>query len=80
MLGYPMDMIRDRHYVICRNGSIARIRDVKYGEGKEILLDGLVFSENCGGPVINKPEINAIAGEKPIKTASLLGIVKECVT
>ena len=79
LLGYPMGLVGDRHYVICRTGSIARIRDVKDGDGKEILLDGLVFPGNSGGPVITKPDLVAISGEKPFKSASLLGIVTSYV-
>lgn len=60
MLGYPMGMVGDRHYVICRLGSIGRIQHVKEGSGKEILLDGLVFPGNSGGPVITKPDLVAI--------------------
>lgn len=79
ILGYPMGMVGDRHYVICRSGSIARIRHVKEGSGKEILLDGLVFPGNSGGPVITKPELVAIEGQKPFKSAHLLGIVTSYV-
>jgi hypothetical protein len=75
ILGYPMGMVGDRHYVICRSGSIGRIRHVKEGSGKEILLDGLVFPGNSGGPVITKPELVAIQGQEPFKSAHLLGIV-----
>lgn len=79
ILGYPMGMVGDRHYVICRSGSIGRIRHVKEGSGKEILLDGLVFPGNSGGPVITKPELVAIQGQKPFKSAHLLGIVTSYV-
>lgn len=79
MLGYPMGMVGDRHYVICRSGSIGRIRHVKEGAGKEILLDGLVFPGNSGGPVITKPDPVAIQGQEPYKSADLLGIVSSYV-
>lgn len=79
ILGYPMGMVGDRHYVICRSGSIARLRHVKSGDGKEILLDGLVFPGNSGGPVVTKPELTALSGQKPFNSAHLLGIVTSYV-
>lgn len=80
LLGFPMGMVdKDRPYVICRSGSIARITDVRNGHGKEILVDGMVFPGNSGGPVVTKPELASIAGLEPYKQSSLLGIVSSYV-
>lgn len=79
LLGYPMGLVGDHHHVICRTGSIARIRDVKNGQGKSMLLDGLVFPGNSGGPVVTRPSIHSITGTEPFKSAHLLGIVTSYV-
>jgi len=76
LLGYPMGMVGDaRNYVICRSGSIARLRDVKEGHGKELLVDAFVFPGNSGGPAITKPELVSVQGSESFKSAHLLGIV-----
>lgn len=79
LLGYPMGLVGANHYVICRSGSIARIKDVKEGTGRKILLDGMVFPGNSGGPVVLRPTMHAIAGTKAHKSADLLGIVTSYV-
>jgi len=80
MLGFPMGMVdKIRQYVICRAGSIARISDVKSGHGKEILIDGLVFPGNSGGPVVTKPEIVSVGKMKPYGRSSLIGILSSYV-
>jgi len=76
LLGFPMGMVdRVRQYTICRSGSIARISDVKAKQSKEILVDGLVFPGNSGGPVVTKPELLAVSGQEPYRSAHLLGVV-----
>jgi hypothetical protein len=80
LLGFPMGMVdKDRPYVICRLGSIARISDVRNGHSNEILIDGLVFPGNSGGPVVTKPELASIGGFEPYRASSLLGIVSSYV-
>ena len=80
LLGFPLGMVdRVRQYAICRHGSIARIADVKNGHGKEILVDGLVFPGNSGGPVVTKPELASLGDMKPYSSSSLLGIVSSYV-
>ena len=80
LLGFPMGLVdKQRQYVICRDGSIARIRDVRDGHGKEILIDGFVFPGNSGGPVITRPSMSSIGKLEPYKSASLLGIVSSYV-
>ncbi|MHB8792553.1 MAG: S1 family peptidase [Thermoleophilia bacterium] len=80
LLGYPMGIVGEqRNYVICRGGSIARLRDVKDGNGKEILVDAFVFPGNSGGPAITRPEIASVQNTKSFASAHLLGIVKSYV-
>ena len=80
-LGFPMAMVdKVRQYVICRAGSIARISDVKNGHGKEILIDGLIFPGNSGGPVVTKPEVVSVGNTKPYQRSSLLGMVSRYVS
>lgn len=74
-LGYPMGMVNtDRQYVIVRNGSIARIRDLYDNRSKEYIIDAFVFPGNSGGPVLSQPIINS---KNP--TTNLIGIVKSYV-
>ncbi|MHB1089759.1 MAG: S1 family peptidase [Ilumatobacteraceae bacterium] len=81
VLGFPMGMVdQERQYVICRAGSIARIRDLIDGKATNFLVDATVFPGNSGGPVIIRPEFGSITGTKAIKSASLIGIVKSYVT
>lgn len=76
MLGFPLGMVdRERQYVICRSGVIARISDVRSGHGREILIDGFAFPGNSGGPVVTKPELVSIENTEPYTRASLLGVV-----
>ena len=65
----------ERNFVIVRQGSIARIRDVYSKPQKGFLLDTFIFPGNSGGPVILKPEIASIQGTKPINRSHLVGIV-----
>lgn len=76
LLGYPMSLVgQDQNYVLCREGSIARIRDCFNGNSKHFLGSILTFPGNSGGPVITKPEIAAIDGTNAYSKSSLLGIV-----
>jgi hypothetical protein len=80
VLGFPMGMVdRERQYVICRTGIVARIRDLMEGKASDFLVDATVFPGNSGGPVILKPELASLSGTKPTNQASLIGIVKAYV-
>lgn len=80
LLGFPMGMVdKVRQYTICRAGSIAKISHVRNGHGKDILIDGLVFPGNSGGPVVTKPATVSVGETKPYQKASLLGIVSSYV-
>lgn len=80
VLGFPMGLVdNERQYVICRSGSIARIRDLLDNRSKDFLVDAFVFPGNSGGPVITKPESMHIRGTTSIKKASLIGIVQSYI-
>lgn len=80
ILGYPMGIVgEEEHYAICRDGCIARIRDVLAGYEIEFLVDGFVFPGNSGGPVILKPEAISIEGTSGNPEAGLIGIVSSYV-
>jgi len=76
LLGFPMGLVgEERNYVVCRSGSIARIRDTLAGLGGGFLIDASVFPGSSGGPVVLKPEADSIGGTKPVGRAYLLGVV-----
>jgi S1-C subfamily serine protease len=80
VLGFPMGMVdRERQYVICRSGAIARIRDLLEGRTTDFLVDATVFPGNSGGPVTTCPQAVAIVDTKPTRAAQLIGIVKSYV-
>jgi hypothetical protein len=77
VLGFPLGLVSpERRYVICREGCIARIRDLLEQHSKDFLIDSFVFPGNSGGPVILRPEMSAVTGTKPIEKASLIGMVQ----
>ena len=64
-LGYPMGIVGvNRQYVILRNGCLARVRDMLEGNSSDFIIDAMVFPGNSGGPVICKPELVHITGNK----------------
>jgi len=76
-LGFPMGLVtKERQYVICRGGYIARIRDYLEDRTTDFLIDAFVFPGNSGGPVITCPTSTAIKGTPQNDKASLIGIVK----
>jgi S1-C subfamily serine protease len=78
VLGFPMgNLTINKGSVIVRNGSIARIRDVFWGESKSFLIDSFIFPGNSGGPVFLVPQNGAIEGTSTIKQSYLIGVVKE---
>jgi S1-C subfamily serine protease len=80
VLGFPMGLVaKDRQYVICRSGCIARIRDCLEQKGREFLVDAPVFPGNSGGPVVTRPEGMSIAGTTARNRADLIGIVQSYV-
>lgn len=80
VLGFPMGIVgKERNFVVVRQGSIARIRDVLASSSKEFLVDAFVFPGNSGGPVVVKPEITSIQGTKSLKAAYLIGMVKSYI-
>ena len=80
VLGYPMGLVgATRQYVILRNGSIARVRDMLEGHSTDFIIDAFVFPGNSGGPVIIKPEMESIVGTKAIQESRLIGLVKSYI-
>lgn len=76
LLGFPMGMVSGpTNAVIVRKSCIAKIRDTYEGNSKSILIDGIVFPGNSGGPAIIHPELVAISGTKTLNRALLIGIV-----
>jgi hypothetical protein len=75
-LGFPLGLVGDeRNTVISRGGTIARIRETLDNPSYRFLVDAIVFPGNSGGPVVTKPEINAIQGTSPQVKANLIGII-----
>ncbi len=80
-MGYPMGLVNvDRQYVIVRNGSIARIRDMYDKLSRDFIVDAFVFPGNSGGPVLSKPEGIGIKGTTINTTSALIGMVKSYIT
>jgi S1-C subfamily serine protease len=80
VLGFPMGIVGEtRSYVIVRFGAIARLRDCLAGTTTDFLLDAPVLPGNSGGPVISRPELNAIIGTNIQAAAHLIGVVKSYV-
>lgn len=80
ILGYPMGRIGEgRNFLICRHGTIARIRDTLEGTSKSFYVDGFVFPGNSGGPVMTKPEVFSIEGTSSMPKSLLIGVVKSSI-
>lgn len=76
LLGFPMGMVGEvRSAVIARGGMLARFQDVLERRSLSMLVDGLVFPGNSGGPVVSKPEAFSVTGSEAPKRAVLVGIV-----
>lgn len=79
-LGYPIGLVNvDRQYVIVRNGSVARVRDVYDQRSKEFIIDAFVFPGNSGGPVLNRPQTIGLKGTKINTKTNLIGMVKSYI-
>jgi len=77
VLGFPMGMVtRNRQYVICRGGVMARVRDYLDGNGKVFLVDAALFPGNSGGPVILCPSLEDAEGKQSKSSARVIGIAK----
>ncbi len=76
VLGFPMNIaVRQRNYVIARQGCVARIGEMIDGASPSFLLDSFVFPGNSGGPVVLKPEFLSIQGTKAVSQAYFIGVV-----
>jgi len=80
LLGFPMGYVDPkRQYAICRNGAVARIRDLLDGHSEEFLVDALVFPGNSGGPALSKPELAHIHGTTANSRCALIGIIQSYI-
>ena len=80
VLGFPIGLVaKERQYVICRAGCLARVRDFLENRTNEFLIDAPVFPGNSGNPVILCPASVAIQGTSNIGNANLIGMVKSYV-
>lgn len=76
VLGFPLgDVGTAKNYAIVKQGVVARIQNWLAGGEGTFLIDASIFPGNSGGPVILRPEINAIAGTKFNNAAGLVGMV-----
>ena len=78
VLGFPMGLVGEHEdYVLVRQGTIARVRDVLDSSNPStFLIDSFIFPGNSGGPVVLRPELVSVQGQQPINKAYLLGVVK----
>lgn len=77
ILGFPLGLVDNvENLPVIRGGTLARLKDCKAKRTKYFLVDCQTFPGNSGGPVLNKPEMFALAGTTPIPTCYLIGIVK----
>lgn len=80
VLGFPMGLIgQNEDYVIVRKGTVARVRDALDSSNADssFLIDSFIFPGNSGGPVILRPELVTVQGEKPpIMRSYVIGIVR----
>ena len=79
VLGFPMNLVDERNYVIARSGIIARIKTYLDGFSKDFLIDSSVFPGNSGGPVISKPENVGVRDTTISSKVWLLGMVRSYI-
>jgi S1-C subfamily serine protease len=79
VLGFPMNLVGERKYVITRSGVIAQIKNYLDGFSKDFLVDSFIFPGNSGGPVINKTEISGIQDTKLLSKACLIGMIQSYI-
>lgn len=80
VLGYPMNLVGpDKHYVVVRSGSVARVRDMFQRQGDHFLVDVPTFPGNSGGPVILKKPFAKDQDRSRRGRACLIGVVDNCI-
>ncbi len=79
VLGFPLGIAGlGRKYAVARSGIISRLDDEILSQNKSFLIDCNIFPGNSGGPVILKPSMLGLEGEKPpVPRSYLLGIVSK---
>ena len=80
-LGFPLGLTgyNNRHFVMVRQGCVARIQDWLSGHSRHVLVDALIFPGNSGGPVFLRPSSIAIKGTKTNDESFLLGMVESYI-
>ena len=75
ILGFPIGwMAGNQDYPIVRHGVLAQIQGWLNREHDTFLLDGSVFPGNSGGPVVTKPQTEAVAKTQVIPKSFLIGM------
>lgn len=75
LLGFPFSLVSEPgSTAIVRGGCIASLMDGIAGHESDFLVDVASFPGNSGGPVINRPEVTAIAGTSAVSSAFLIGV------
>lgn len=76
-LGFPMNLVDVIKTPICRLGCISRVFDAFLRKNKNpiFLIDAQTFPGNSGGPVVNRPEHQAMPGTPTNNSCNLIGIL-----
>lgn len=76
-IGFPMGIVEnDIKAPFLRLGCISRIEDAFRGLGdSSYFVDAQTFPGNSGGPIINRPETEAVTGTATNSSANLIGIL-----
>ena len=75
ILGFPVGWMPGRQdYPIVRHGVLAQIQGWLNREHDTFLLDGSVFPGNSGGPVVTRPQTEAVVGTQAIPKSCLIGM------
>lgn len=80
VLGFPLGIVTEGvNHVITRLGIVAQIQQFLHQRSKSFTIDSMVFPGNSGGPVLLRPEMNAVVDTKPNSVGYLIGIVKQYI-
>ena len=75
ILGFPIGWVAGKQdYPIVRHGVLAQIQGWLNREHDTFLLDGSIFPGNSGGPVVTKPQTEAVVGTQTIPKSWLIGM------
>ena len=78
MLGFPTGWRPGRQdYPIVRHGVLAHVQGWFNKEHDTFLLDGSGFPGNSGGPIVTKPQMDAVKGTSVVPSSWLIGMVSK---